>query len=85
MYFKGIEAGRFPYFPHADTVLYAISTAICFQAVSNMYTNMHIGTRPCSLVLWQWILLYCQQLSSNLAFYDGLLAYHYEVIKLLGA
>ncbi|KAK2879655.1 transmembrane protein 135 [Channa argus] len=32
MYFKGIEAGRFPYFPHADTVLYAISTAICFQA-----------------------------------------------------
>lgn len=34
MYFKGIEAGRFPYFPHADTVLYAISTAICFQAVS---------------------------------------------------
>uniref|UniRef100_A0A8C5CF37 Transmembrane protein 135 n=1 Tax=Gadus morhua TaxID=8049 RepID=A0A8C5CF37_GADMO len=33
MYFKGIEAGRFPYFPHADTVLYAISTAICFQAV----------------------------------------------------
>lgn len=34
MYFKGIEAGRFPYFPHADTVLYAVSTAICFQAVS---------------------------------------------------
>lgn len=34
MYFKGIEAGRFPYYPHADTVLYAISTAICFQAVS---------------------------------------------------
>uniref|UniRef100_A0A3B3ZWS3 Uncharacterized protein n=1 Tax=Periophthalmus magnuspinnatus TaxID=409849 RepID=A0A3B3ZWS3_9GOBI len=32
MYFKGIEAGQFPYFPHADTVLYAISTAICFQA-----------------------------------------------------
>lgn len=34
MYFKGIEAGHFPYFPHADTYLYAISTAICFQAVS---------------------------------------------------
>ncbi|MEQ2180027.1 hypothetical protein GOODEAATRI_031343, partial [Goodea atripinnis] len=33
MYFKGIEAGRFPYFPHADTVIYAISTAICFHAV----------------------------------------------------
>ncbi|XP_041088551.1 transmembrane protein 135-like [Polyodon spathula] len=32
MYFKGIEAGKFPYFPQADTVIYAISTAICFQA-----------------------------------------------------
>ncbi|XP_030056017.1 transmembrane protein 135 [Microcaecilia unicolor] len=32
MYFKGIEAGRFPYFPHADSVIYAVSTAICFQA-----------------------------------------------------
>lgn len=38
MYFKGIEAGRFPYFPHADTYLYAISTAICFQAVSITFT-----------------------------------------------
>uniref|UniRef100_A0A3B3CBX9 Transmembrane protein 135 n=1 Tax=Oryzias melastigma TaxID=30732 RepID=A0A3B3CBX9_ORYME len=33
MYFKGIEAGHFPYFPHADTIIYSISTAICFQAV----------------------------------------------------
>lgn len=39
MYFKGIEAGRFPYFPHADTYLYAISTAICFQAVSITFTH----------------------------------------------
>lgn len=44
MYFKGIEAGRFPYFPHADTILYAISTAICFQAVSFSYMNIH--TKP---------------------------------------
>ena len=34
MYFKGIEAGKVPYFPHADTIIYSISTAICFQAVS---------------------------------------------------
>uniref|UniRef100_A0A8C7YHA7 Transmembrane protein 135 n=1 Tax=Oryzias sinensis TaxID=183150 RepID=A0A8C7YHA7_9TELE len=33
MYFKGIEAGHVPYFPHADTIIYSISTAICFQAV----------------------------------------------------
>ncbi|XP_034614887.1 transmembrane protein 135 isoform X3 [Trachemys scripta elegans] len=32
MYFKGIEAGKVPYFPHADSIIYAISTAICFQA-----------------------------------------------------
>uniref|UniRef100_A0A8C8ZE21 Transmembrane protein 135 n=1 Tax=Prolemur simus TaxID=1328070 RepID=A0A8C8ZE21_PROSS len=32
MYFKGIEAGKVPYFPHADTIIYSISTAICFQA-----------------------------------------------------
>ncbi|XP_018408757.1 PREDICTED: transmembrane protein 135 isoform X2 [Nanorana parkeri] len=32
MYFKGIEAGRVPYFPHADSVIYAVSTAICFHA-----------------------------------------------------
>ncbi|XP_061558307.1 transmembrane protein 135 [Phycodurus eques] len=32
LYFKGIEAGHFPYFPQADTYLYTISTAICFQA-----------------------------------------------------
>ncbi|XP_071990171.1 transmembrane protein 135 [Engystomops pustulosus] len=32
MYFKGIEAGRFPYFPHADSIIYAVSTAICFHA-----------------------------------------------------
>uniref|UniRef100_G3UQ23 Transmembrane protein 135 n=1 Tax=Meleagris gallopavo TaxID=9103 RepID=G3UQ23_MELGA len=33
IYFKGIEAGKVPYFPHADSVIYAISTSICFQAV----------------------------------------------------
>ncbi|KAM8975816.1 transmembrane protein 135 [Pelodytes ibericus] len=32
MYFKGIEAGKFPYFPHADSIIYAVSTAICFHA-----------------------------------------------------
>ncbi|XP_029458143.1 transmembrane protein 135 isoform X2 [Rhinatrema bivittatum] len=32
MYFKGIEAGKFPYFPHADSIIYTVSTAICFQA-----------------------------------------------------
>ncbi|XP_064890675.1 transmembrane protein 135 isoform X2 [Columba livia] len=32
IYFKGIEAGKVPYFPHADSIIYAISTSICFQA-----------------------------------------------------
>lgn len=43
IYFKGIEAGHFPYFPNSDTVIYAISTAICFQAVSphNWMHNIH--------------------------------------------
>ncbi|KAJ0061555.1 hypothetical protein NL108_005683, partial [Boleophthalmus pectinirostris] len=40
MYFKGIEAGRFPYFPHADTILYAVSTAICFQAAVMEVQNL---------------------------------------------
>ncbi|XP_013858672.1 transmembrane protein 135 [Austrofundulus limnaeus] len=40
MYFKGIEAGHFPYFPHADTVIYAISTAICFQAAVMEMQNL---------------------------------------------
>ncbi|KAJ8412614.1 hypothetical protein AAFF_G00129500 [Aldrovandia affinis] len=40
MYFKGIEAGRFPYFPHADTLIYAISTAICFQAAVMEVQNL---------------------------------------------
>lgn len=40
MYFKGIDAGRFPYFPHADTILYAISTAICFQAAVMEVQNL---------------------------------------------
>eukprot|EP00064_Thunnus_orientalis_P010734 superscaffoldBa00001484_g10761 len=40
MYFKGIEAGRFPYFPQADTVIYAISTAICFQAAVMEVQNL---------------------------------------------
>uniref|UniRef100_UPI0037E8001D transmembrane protein 135 n=1 Tax=Semicossyphus pulcher TaxID=241346 RepID=UPI0037E8001D len=49
MYFKGIEAGRFPYFPHADTVLYAISTAICFQAAVMEVQNL----RP---AYWKFLL-----------------------------
>ncbi|ROL54385.1 Transmembrane protein 135 [Anabarilius grahami] len=40
LYFKGIEAGRFPYFPEADTVIYAISTAICFQAAVMEVQNL---------------------------------------------
>ncbi|XP_053312537.1 transmembrane protein 135 [Spea bombifrons] len=32
MYFKGIEAGKLPYFSHADSIIYALSTAICFHA-----------------------------------------------------
>ncbi|KAF4793238.1 hypothetical protein TURU_113263 [Turdus rufiventris] len=32
IYFKGIESGKVPYFPHADSIIYAISTSICFQA-----------------------------------------------------
>ncbi|XP_006628179.1 transmembrane protein 135 [Lepisosteus oculatus] len=40
MYFKGIEAGRFPYFPHADTLIYAVSTAICFQAAVMEVQNL---------------------------------------------
>ncbi|TRY83144.1 hypothetical protein DNTS_020656, partial [Danionella cerebrum] len=36
----GIEAGRFPYFPEADTVIYAISTAICFQAAVMEVQNL---------------------------------------------
>uniref|UniRef100_A0A8C2XPN0 Transmembrane protein 135 n=1 Tax=Cyclopterus lumpus TaxID=8103 RepID=A0A8C2XPN0_CYCLU len=49
MYFKGIESGRFPYFPHADTVLYAISTAICFQAAVMEVQNL----RP---TYWKFLL-----------------------------
>ncbi|XP_041657391.1 transmembrane protein 135 [Cheilinus undulatus] len=49
MYFKGIEAGRFPYFPQADTVLYAISTAICFQAAVMEVQNL----RP---TYWKFLL-----------------------------
>uniref|UniRef100_A0A8C6PU34 Transmembrane protein 135 n=1 Tax=Nothobranchius furzeri TaxID=105023 RepID=A0A8C6PU34_NOTFU len=40
MYFKGIEAGHFPYFPHADTLIYAVSTAICFQAAVMEVQNL---------------------------------------------
>uniref|UniRef100_A0A8C4RQP6 Transmembrane protein 135 n=1 Tax=Erpetoichthys calabaricus TaxID=27687 RepID=A0A8C4RQP6_ERPCA len=40
MYFKGIEAGKFPYFPHADTLIYAVSTAICFQAAVMEVQNL---------------------------------------------
>ncbi|CAI9552735.1 unnamed protein product [Staurois parvus] len=40
MYFKGIEAGRCPYFPHADSVIYAVSTAICFHAAVMEVQNL---------------------------------------------
>ncbi|XP_078078002.1 transmembrane protein 135 isoform X2 [Mustelus asterias] len=40
MYFKGIEAGKCPYIAHADTVIYAISTAICFQAAVMEVQNL---------------------------------------------
>ncbi|KAM6986288.1 transmembrane protein 135 [Aplochiton taeniatus] len=40
LYFKGIEAGRFPYIPQADTFIYAISTAICFQAAVMEVQNL---------------------------------------------
>ncbi|KAM9729053.1 transmembrane protein 135 [Menidia menidia] len=49
MYFKGIEAGRFPYFPHADTFIYAISTAICFHAAVMEVQNL----RP---AYWKFLL-----------------------------
>ncbi|CAH2225566.1 transmembrane 135 isoform X1 [Pelobates cultripes] len=32
LYFKGIDAGKLPYFPHADSIIYAVSTAVCFHA-----------------------------------------------------
>uniref|UniRef100_UPI00398F6177 transmembrane protein 135 isoform X2 n=1 Tax=Pristiophorus japonicus TaxID=55135 RepID=UPI00398F6177 len=40
MYFKGIEAGKCPYVAHADTIIYAISTAICFQAAVMEVQNL---------------------------------------------
>ncbi|XP_062869890.1 transmembrane protein 135 [Trichomycterus rosablanca] len=40
MYFKGIEAGHFPYFSEADTIIYAVSTAICFQAAVMEVQNL---------------------------------------------
>ncbi|KAJ7997530.1 hypothetical protein DPEC_G00229970 [Dallia pectoralis] len=40
LYFKGIETGHFPYFPHADTLIYAVSTAICFQAAVMEVQNL---------------------------------------------
>ncbi|XP_044297455.1 transmembrane protein 135 isoform X3 [Varanus komodoensis] len=40
MYFKGIEAGKVPYFPHADSIIYAIATAICFQAAVMEVQNL---------------------------------------------
>ncbi|XP_070839874.1 transmembrane protein 135 [Chaetodon trifascialis] len=49
LYFKGIEAGRFPYFPQADTIIYAISTAICFQAAVMEVQNL----RP---TYWKFLL-----------------------------
>lgn len=67
IYFKGIEAGKVPYFPHADSIIYAISTSICFQAVSMLssdriwssssLTEMSNGKRTISIqckdVIWQ--------------------------------
>ncbi|XP_067890075.1 transmembrane protein 135 isoform X2 [Heterodontus francisci] len=40
LYFKGIEAGKCPYVAHADTIIYAISTAICFQAAVMEVQNL---------------------------------------------
>ncbi|KFR08390.1 Transmembrane protein 135, partial [Opisthocomus hoazin] len=40
IYFKGIEAGKVPYFPHADSIIYAISTSICFQAAVMEVQNL---------------------------------------------
>ncbi|XP_052366126.1 transmembrane protein 135 [Oncorhynchus keta] len=40
MYFKGIETGHLPYFSQADTIIYAISTAICFQAAVMEVQNL---------------------------------------------
>ncbi|KAM6446435.1 transmembrane protein 135 isoform 3-T3 [Liasis olivaceus] len=40
MYFKGIEAGKVPYFPHADSIIYAVSAAICFQAAVMEVQNL---------------------------------------------
>ncbi|XP_038675099.1 transmembrane protein 135 isoform X4 [Scyliorhinus canicula] len=40
MYFKGIEAGKCPYIAHADTIIYAISTAVCFQAAVMEVQNL---------------------------------------------
>ncbi|OCT93279.1 hypothetical protein XELAEV_18016345mg [Xenopus laevis] len=40
MYFKGIEAGKCPYFPHADSVIYAVSTAVCFHAAVMEVQNL---------------------------------------------
>ncbi|XP_077596026.1 transmembrane protein 135 [Stigmatopora nigra] len=49
LYFKGIEAGYFPYFPQADTYLYAIATAVCFQAAVMEMQNI----RP---AYWKFLL-----------------------------
>uniref|UniRef100_A0A3Q0S4N4 Transmembrane protein 135 n=1 Tax=Amphilophus citrinellus TaxID=61819 RepID=A0A3Q0S4N4_AMPCI len=49
IYFKGIEAGRLPYIPHADTIIYAVSTAICFQAAVMEVQNL----RP---TYWKFLL-----------------------------
>ncbi|KAM5180261.1 transmembrane protein 135 [Mantella aurantiaca] len=40
MYFKGIEAGRCPYFPHADSLIYAVSSAVCFHAAVMEVQNL---------------------------------------------
>uniref|UniRef100_A0AAX7UZN1 Transmembrane protein 135 n=1 Tax=Astatotilapia calliptera TaxID=8154 RepID=A0AAX7UZN1_ASTCA len=49
IYFKGIEAGRLPYIPHADTIIYAVSTAICFHAAVMEVQNL----RP---TYWKFLL-----------------------------
>ncbi|XP_059820576.1 transmembrane protein 135 [Hypanus sabinus] len=40
LYFKGIEAGKCPYVARADTIIYAISTAVCFQAAVMEVQNL---------------------------------------------
>ena len=39
LYFKGIDIGKLPYIGCADIIIYSISTALVFHAVSNISTG----------------------------------------------